>query len=152
MLGAAQDSQLSVRGGLSKRELIRQLRSTEGVECNPNEPSICRQADDCRWREDCFSHAPPLEELWKKVIGYWGMLAAQEDFLARFVAGDRVRALRDRLREAMLAKLTALRNRCRTEPALIDLRSVGAKRGCEDGGEAAGRRHQLGGRSDPLGQ
>jgi len=62
----------------AKRDLLRQIRRAEGVTCQPGDHQCVELS--CSWRQDCLSSAPPLEEMWRKVIAYWSMLAHTSHF------------------------------------------------------------------------
>lgn len=67
------------KDNFTKQDLIRTIRAAEGVECDPTNYSNCTH-HNCPWLEDCRSSAPPLEEMWHKLIGYWSALAAAQEF------------------------------------------------------------------------
>lgn len=96
----------AISGNQSKLELLKQLRLKEGVRCDPGNPHCDRQ--ECAWREDCCSSGPPLEEIWRRVIAYWSMLAATREMwgerlgLSIAEAGDVRSKLMDALRNRLV--------------------------------------------------
>jgi len=79
LVDAAVESGGLPHGDLSRRKLLQTLRKREGVACEPSRSHQCNNAD-CPWREDCFSPAPPLKELWERAIAYWVALACTDEF------------------------------------------------------------------------
>ena len=61
----------------SKSGLLKAACAKNGARCEPGGRNCERT--DCVWREDCYSSAPPLEEMWGRVIAYWSMLSVSPD-------------------------------------------------------------------------
>ena len=97
MLAKAGNGHPLPRGFLSRGILLKHLRRTEGVSCDPVRVRECR-IKDCPWRDDCISPAPPMKDMWERVIGYWVMLAATSSFWNKSfkLSKKEIGALKDR--------------------------------------------------------
>ena len=63
----------------TRADAIRELRSREGVKCDPTRPENCSHSE-CPWADDCRSPAPPLGDLWRCSLACWAMLANTPSF------------------------------------------------------------------------
>lgn len=79
LVEVAPPSYIIAKDTFTKYDLIRTVRMAEGVTCDPTDYRNCPH-NDCPWLGDCQSSAPTLEEMWQRVIGYWGTLAAAPQF------------------------------------------------------------------------
>ena len=82
LLEAGGNSPLVFSGNV-KHALLRRTSLAARSDCQPGRNGSCRHTD-CPWGDDCRSPAPPLDTMWRRVIGYWGTLAATADFWSGF--------------------------------------------------------------------
>ncbi len=64
-------------GKQSKTDLLKAVCTKDGAHGNRG-TSNCEHTA-CAWHEDCCFSAPPLEEMWRRVIAYWSMLWVSPD-------------------------------------------------------------------------
>lgn len=79
LIKAAPTPDVIAKDTFTKHNLIRTVRMAEGVTCDPTDNRNCPHGD-CPWLGDCQSSAPTLEEMWHRVISYWGALASAPEF------------------------------------------------------------------------
>lgn len=81
IVDAVRDPDSLARGKTGKHSLLRSIARSNGYDCDLENRRNCPNAD-CAWREDCRTPAPPLEQMWQKVIAYWCALALTPGFWA----------------------------------------------------------------------
>lgn len=127
----------------SRRDLLRQVQTAEGGSCDPEHGDDCPN-EACRWRDDCLSAVPPLEQLWVKAIGCWSLLATAPDFWQQLdgLSADQATELKDGLVETLRNHLV---EKGRAHAASAARGGVAPGEGAAPGAEpqsAAGEAHQ----------
>ncbi|OHB67580.1 MAG: hypothetical protein A2Y77_10020 [Planctomycetes bacterium RBG_13_62_9] len=102
LIEAGDAIQVTAEGAFTKRGLLQAACRAAGIACSASGNRDCTRTE-CPWIEDCRSSAPPLEEMWRRVIACWSTLAAASEFWRGWPG--LAESYADRLRERFLNSL-----------------------------------------------